>query len=118
VSSAGASNKSSILCVLKFYSRADEAVCFITVPENRIAPQSQLFRFRRAHVHVGLDDWDRPVVQGGDRLYADNCRELPRSERAGKAPDLVPFRRSYEETLHLVRHPECEMREFSESELQ
>jgi len=56
--------------------------------------------------------------QGGDRLYADNCQSCHGLKgRGGKAPDLVPFRRSYEETLHLVRHPECEMREFSESEL-
>jgi mono/diheme cytochrome c family protein len=56
--------------------------------------------------------------QGGGRLYADNCQSCHGvNGRGGKAPDLVPFRRSYEETLHLVRHPECEMREFSEAEL-
>jgi mono/diheme cytochrome c family protein len=56
--------------------------------------------------------------QGGGRLYADNCQSCHGPNgRGGKAPDLVPFRRTYEETLHLVRHPECEMREFSESEL-
>ena len=55
---------------------------------------------------------------GGDRLYANNCQSCHGAKgRGGKAPDLVPVRRSYEETLHLVRHPECEMREFSEDEL-
>ena len=56
--------------------------------------------------------------EGGDRLYAANCQRCHGANgRGGKAPDLVPFRWSYEETLHLVRHPECEMQEFSESEL-
>ena len=56
--------------------------------------------------------------QGGDGLYAANCQRCHGPNGAGgKAPDLVPFRWSYEETLHLVRHPECEMQEFSESEL-
>ena len=54
----------------------------------------------------------------GTRLYTAKCRRCHGEEgRGGQGPSLVPFKMSYEKALDLIRHPECEMPAFSESDL-
>jgi mono/diheme cytochrome c family protein len=57
--------------------------------------------------------------QSGQRVYDAQCRRCHGSEGRGtnKGPTLVPFKSTYEKVLQQVRHPECEMPSFSQSEV-
>jgi mono/diheme cytochrome c family protein len=55
----------------------------------------------------------------GQGIYDGKCRRCHGSEGRGttEGPKLVPFKLSYEKTLEQIRHPECDMPAFRESEL-
>jgi mono/diheme cytochrome c family protein len=56
----------------------------------------------------------------GKRLYEGTCSRCHGAEGQGRgnvAPPLVPFDWSYEEALHLIRQPVCDMPPIPESEL-
>ena len=54
----------------------------------------------------------------GQPIYKDKCSRCHGANGEGdKAPQLVPFKWTYEKTLDRIRHPECEMPAFTESEL-
>ena len=53
----------------------------------------------------------------GQRLYDRHCKRCHGLEGRGtrQAPSLIPFDRSYEEALDLIRHPVCDMPPVPES---
>jgi len=54
----------------------------------------------------------------GKQLYQGNCQRCHAADGHGaKGPQIVPFKWSYEKALDIIRHPECEMPAFSESDL-
>jgi len=57
--------------------------------------------------------------QSGKRIYDGNCERCHGPEGRGttKGPTLVPFESTYERVLRQVRHPECDMPAFTESDL-
>ena len=54
----------------------------------------------------------------GQAIYKDKCSRCHGSQGQGaKAPQVVPFKWTYQQTLDRVRYPECEMPSFTPSEL-
>ncbi len=56
----------------------------------------------------------------GERLYDRQCAKCHGPEGRGRgtvAPSLVPFNRSYEDALELIRRPMCDMPPIPESAL-
>jgi len=61
----------------------------------------------------------RAADDSGERLYEQHCRRSHGTEGRGttQAPSLIPFDRSYDEALELVRRPVCDMPPIPESAL-
>ena len=62
----------------------------------------------------------RAAEDSGERLYDQHCAKCHGPEGRGRgtvAPSLVPFNRSYEEALELIRRPACDMPPIPESAL-